>query len=102
MTDELLLSLVVNAKPTPSPKISSEPTFEKTDVHMAYAEQHRFDGYAQIVDRAHHRKAALNKGDLMQVYPSDLNYTFKNREKALTQILCAPTSHQQGQSPLQI
>jgi len=56
----------------------------------------------QIVNHAHCRKAALEKGDLVQVYPSDLNYRFKNTEQALTQILCTPTSHQQGQSLLQI
>lgn len=88
-------------KSTPTADISSEPTSEKADIHMAYAEQQgHFDGYALIVDRAHSQKTALDKGDLVQVYPSDLNHTFKNRELALTQILCAPTSHQQGQSLL--
>jgi len=61
MTHELLRSLVVNTKPTPSAEISSELAAEKADIHMAYKEQHPFDGYAQIVDHAHRRKAALDK-----------------------------------------
>jgi hypothetical protein len=75
------LGLVGNTKSTPSAEILSERISKKADVYIEYAEQHRFDGYTQIVDRAHRRKAGLNKqvmthvpqevifiaGDLVQV-----------------------------------
>ena len=64
---------------------------------MAFADQQRFDGYAQIVDHADRRKGAFDKrvlahpprevtfkaGDLVQVYRSDLDYTFKTERKLL-------------------
>ena len=66
-------------------------------MQMAYINQQRFDGYSHIVDHAHQRKAAFDKqvldhsprevvfraGDLVQVYRSDLDYTFKTERKML-------------------
>ncbi|TEB24809.1 hypothetical protein FA13DRAFT_1596858, partial [Coprinellus micaceus] len=64
-------------------------------VQMAYVSQQQFDGYSQMVDHAQRRKGAFNKkvlssaprevvfkaGDLVQVYQSDLDYTFKTERK---------------------
>jgi len=94
--NELLLGLVVNTRPTPINVASTgPPTPEEVDVQMAYVDQHRFDGYAEITDHASRRKAAFDKkvlstaprevifraGDLVQVYCSDLDYTFKSERK---------------------
>jgi RNase H-like domain found in reverse transcriptase/Reverse transcriptase (RNA-dependent DNA polymerase) len=95
--NELLLGIVVNTKPTPLSEAASEPTAEEVDTQMAYVDHQRFDGYAQIVDHALRRKAAFDKrvldhsprevifraGDLVQVYRSDLDYTFKSERKLL-------------------
>ena len=95
--NELLLGLVINTKPTPVNDIQSTPTVEEVEVQMAYINQQRFDGYSHIVDHAHRRKEAFDKhvldhspgevifraGDLVQVYRSDLDYTFKTERKML-------------------
>jgi hypothetical protein len=95
--NELLLGLVVNTKPTPTNTALTTPSAEELETQMAYVDQQRFDGYAQIVDHAHRRKAAFDKqvlshpprevvfkaGDLVQVYRSDLDYTFKTERKVL-------------------
>jgi hypothetical protein len=92
--NELLLSLVVNTRRKPPIEI---PTADEVELQMAYIDQHRFDGYAQIVDHAHRRKASFDKqvtahpprevvfkaGDLVQVYRSDLDNTFKTERKLL-------------------
>ena len=95
--NELLLGLVVNTKPTSTADLQTTPTADEVDTQMAYVNQQRFDGYAQIVDHAHRRKVAFDKqildhaprevifraGDLVQVYRSDLDYTFKTERKML-------------------
>ena len=95
--NELLLGLVINTKPTVANDLQTIPTTEEVDTQMAYVNQQRFDGYAQIVDHAHQRKTAFDKrisdhaprevifraGDLVQVYRSDLDYTFKTERKML-------------------
>lgn len=95
--NELLLGIVVNTKPTPPSEILGEPTVEEVDLQMAYIDNQRFDGYAQIVEHAHQRKAAFDKqvlsrsprevifraGDLVQVYRSDLDLTLSTDRKLL-------------------
>ena len=95
--NELLLGTIVNTKHTAPEDIVSGPSAEEVDVQMAYIDHQRFDGYAQMVDHAHQRKAAFDKqvlhrppretifrsGDLVQVYRSDLDYTFKSDRKML-------------------
>ena len=95
--NELLLGLVINTKPTLTDDLHTTPTMEETDTQMAYVNQQRFEGYAQIVDHALQRKAAFDKrvldhaprevvfraGDLVQVYRSDLDFTFKTERKLL-------------------
>lgn len=96
--NELLLGLVVNTSPTPeSTAAATEPTCEEVSVQMAYVSQQRLDGYSQIVEHAAKRKAAFDRkvmarlprevvfkeGEFVQVYRSDLDYTFKTEKKLL-------------------
>ena len=95
--NELLLGLVINTKPTAIDHSTTAPTAEEVETQMAYVDQQRFDGYAQIVDHAQHRKEVFDKqvlnrsprevifkaGDLVQVYRSDLDFTFKTDRKML-------------------
>ena len=95
--NELLLGLVINTKPTSVDNALTTPTAEEVETQMAYVDQQRFDGYAQTVDHTQRRKAAFDKqvlshpprevifkaGDLVQVYRSDLDYTFKTERKIL-------------------
>ena len=95
--NELLLGLVINTKPTPIDCIATAPTAEEVETQLAYVDQQRFDGYAHIVDHAQRRKATFDKqvlsrsprevifraGDLVQVYRSDLDYTFSTDRKIL-------------------
>ena len=95
--NELLLGLVVNTKPTPLTEASMPPTPDDVATQMAYVNQHRFDGYSQIVEHAQRRKAAFDRqvlahpprevifkaGDLVQVYRSDLDFTFSSDRKLL-------------------
>ena len=95
--NELLLGLVINTSPTPIDQAATEPTMEEVNTQMAYVNQQRFDGYAHTVDHALRRKATFDKqvlgrsprevvfkaGDLVQVYRSDLDYTFKSDRKIL-------------------
>jgi hypothetical protein len=94
---ELLLGLVVNTKPTDI-EVATKPTTEDdTTTQMAYVAQQRLDGYAAVVSHALKRKNAFDrkvfgqssgevvfsKGQLVQVYRSDLDYTFKTERKLL-------------------
>jgi len=94
--NELLLGLVINTRQTPIEEATTRPpTPEEVDVQMAYVAQHRLDGYAEIIEHANRRKLAFDKnvlataprevifraGDLVQVYRSDLDYTFKTERK---------------------
>lgn len=94
---ELLLGLVVDTKHT-----RPEDTLVPLDVveaatHMAYAAQQRLDGYNEAVKHAVERKRAFdrrvlrrhpgevvfNPGQLVQIYRSDTDYTFKTERKLL-------------------
>jgi hypothetical protein len=94
---ELMLGLVVNTKPS-SINTSVLPTTERdTTLQMAYVAQQRLDGYAEAVAHALRRKSAFDKkvlsknpgevvfskGQLVQIYRSDLDYTFKTERKLL-------------------
>ena len=90
LPNELLLGLVVNTPSTPIDVAGGPVTGEEVSLQAAYINQQRFDGYSQIVENAHRRKEAFDKkvvaraprevvfraGQLVQVYRSDLNYTF--------------------------
>jgi transposase InsO family protein len=88
--NELLLGLVVNTPSTPIDVAGGPVTGEDVSLQAVYVNQQRFDGYSQIVENAHRRKEAFDKkvvaraprevifraGQLVQVYRSDLDYTF--------------------------
>ena len=94
---ELLLGLVVNTPPTPLSISGSELTPKKSETQMAYVAQQRLDGYDAIVRHAVSRKGAFDRrmltkkpgqvifkrGQLVQIYRSDLDYTFKTERKLL-------------------
>ena len=95
--NELLLGIVVNTKTATPSETLAEPTGWEVELQMAYVNNQRFDGYAQIVDHAHRQKAPFDKevlahppwevifraGELVQVYHSDLDFTLSTERKLL-------------------
>jgi hypothetical protein len=94
---ELLFGLVINT-PSTNPSTSSEPvTADDVATQMAYIAQQRLDGYAEMVAHAIRRKSVFDKcilahkpgevvfykGQLVQIYRSNLDYTFKTDRKLL-------------------
>jgi hypothetical protein len=93
--NELLFGLVINTPRTNPILFTSELGQEDITIQMAYTDQQRVDGYSQILDHAAKRKAIFDKkvmarapkevifkaGWLVQVYRSDLDYTFKTERK---------------------
>jgi hypothetical protein len=93
--NELLLGIVINTKHTPEDQTEEEVSTDEVEVQMAYVEQQRLDGYAHISSHAHKRKLAFDRkvlsraprevtfkaGQLVQVYRSDLDFTFKAERK---------------------
>ena len=93
---ELLLRLAVNTLPSDLTAVSSSVEERDAAIHMVYAAQQRLDGYEATVRHAITRKKAFDKrvlrqsgevtfepGQLVQVYCSNLNYTFKIKRKLL-------------------
>lgn len=94
---ELLLGLVVDTKRTELTHSTTEPGATDAAIHMAYAAQQRLDGYDEAVKHAIKQKRVFNQralkrhqaetvftpGQLVQVYRSDLDYTFKTERKIL-------------------
>lgn len=94
---ELLLGLVVDTKRTELTHSTLEPTNTDAAIHMAYAAQQRLDGYDEAVRHAikrkttfdrrvlkrHHAEVMFMQGQLVQIYRSDLDYTFKTERKLL-------------------
>ena len=58
---ELLLSIVVNTKPTTPSDTLTGPTPEEVEMQMAYVDNQRFVRYAQIINHAQKHKAAFDK-----------------------------------------
>lgn len=93
--NELLLGIVINTQRTPAGQTEGEVSADEIGVQMAYVEQQRLDGYANISTHAHKRKLAFDRivlsraprevifkaGQLVQVYRSDLDFTFKVERK---------------------
>jgi hypothetical protein len=94
---ELLLGMAINT-PRTEPEIAAHDTASATEaaVHMAYAAQQRVDGYEAIVKHAISRKHSYDRrvlkksgevifrtGQLVQIYRSDLDYTFKTERKMI-------------------
>lgn len=95
---ELLTGHVVNTITTPEGDLTSEPTRDDVETQMEYTRQQQLDAYSHIVEHANEREAVFNKkidesrvkklitfkiNDLVQVYMSDLDYTFKTERKLL-------------------
>ena len=94
---ELLLGLVINTPATGIVATSEPVTAEDAATQMAYIAQQRLDGYAEMVAHALKRKTAFDKrvlahkpgevifskGHLVQIYRSDLDFTFKTDRKLL-------------------
>ena len=92
---ELLLSLVVNTKPTPIEVSSSMPTPNDFDTHMAYTAQQRLDGYSEAVRHAMDRKTRFDRrvleskegevmfevGQLVQIHRNDLAKSISSERK---------------------
>jgi hypothetical protein len=92
---ELLLGLVVNTGRTPTAQTEEEVSTDDVGIQMAYVEQQRMDGYDQIHSHADKRKLAFDRrllsrapkevifkaGQLVQVYRSDLDFTYKTERK---------------------
>ncbi|KZP27119.1 hypothetical protein FIBSPDRAFT_687472, partial [Athelia psychrophila] len=73
-------------------------TRDDVETQMEYTRQQQLDAYSHIVEHANEREAVFNKkidesrvkklitfkiNDLVQVYMSDLDYTFKTERKLL-------------------
>jgi len=94
---ELLLGHVVNTIPTPLTSSTSTLLPQEAETQMAYVAQQRLDGYEAAIRHAISRKEAFDRrllahkqgevvfeqGQLVQVYCSDLDYTFKTERKIL-------------------
>ena len=94
---ELMLGLVVNTKPADLNNAIAPISEEDTTLQMAYVAQQHLDGYAEAVAHAMKRKSMFDKkvlsqkpgevvfstGQLVQIYRSDLDYTFKTERKLL-------------------
>jgi len=88
---ELLLGLVVDIKCTEPTDSTTQTTAIQAEIHMAYVTQQQLDGYDEAVQHALKWKVAFDKcllqwhpgevtfarGQLVQVYHNDLDYTFK-------------------------
>jgi transposase InsO family protein len=94
---ELLLGMAIDTPRTETEVAGrDEPTETEAAIHMAYTAQQRVDGYEAIVKHAIGRKNTFDKrvlkksgeitfciGQLVQVYCSDLDYTFKTKHKLI-------------------
>jgi hypothetical protein len=94
---ELLLGLVVNTKPTNVNLSTLSTTEQDVTIQTAYVAQQRLDRYAEAVSHATRRKSVFDKkvlaskpgevifstGQLVQIYRSDLDDTFKTEHKLL-------------------
>jgi hypothetical protein len=93
--NKLLLGIMINTKHTPMAQTEVEASPDEIEVQMAYVEQQQLDGYAHILTHTHKWKLAFDRkllaqalrevifkaGQLVQVYRSDLDFTFKAERK---------------------
>ena len=94
---ELMLGLVINTKPTNIDTSTVPVTEFDVALQLAYMAQQRLDGYAEAVTHALKRKntfdkrvlarkpgeVTFSKGQLVQIYRSDLDHTYKMERKLL-------------------
>jgi hypothetical protein len=93
--NELMFGMIVNSRDEPNPENITKTTEHDIALHLAYVEQQRLDGFSATVDHAASRKKAFDrkvlkrapkevifkKGDLVQVYRSDLVHTVSTAKK---------------------
>lgn len=95
---ELFSGRIVNSVPAPLVETTQVPSAEDIEVQLARTQQQRLDAYAHITKNAQAREHAFNNrieeshrkqivqfrvNDLVQVYRSDLDYTFRTERKML-------------------
>ena len=94
---ELFLGRLIDTVPTPIEESSSVLKEPEAQMHMALVQQHLLEGYDTITRHAGKRKGRSDKwvekskagvvtfelGDLVQVYRSNLGYTFRVDQKML-------------------
>lgn len=94
---ELLLGMCASPTPVDMNTAQSQPTDNDIFMHMIQAEQQRLEGYDSAVHHAIRHKSVFDRrvlkdsagvvsfepGALVQVYRSDLDYTFKTERKLL-------------------
>lgn len=95
--NELLLGLVINTSRTPGEISTTKLNSNDISIQMAYVDQQRTDGYAQMIKHANKRKLVFDKkvlqhaprkvifkaGQLVQVYRSNLDFTVRIDRKML-------------------
>lgn len=106
---ELLLKITVNTKPTDIDiSGTKEPTENEANVQMAYAAQQHLNRYMAVVEHAVKRKAVFDrrllkgkrklspfkKENLVQIYRSNMDYTFKAERKMVNIIQSGRETHQ--------
>ncbi|VDC04527.1 unnamed protein product, partial [Peniophora sp. CBMAI 1063] len=94
---ELLFGRILGTPPTPLEESTSKLHLSDVELQVAHVAQQNLDGYSAAVTHAVKRKDAFDKrvigsragavtfkrGDLVQVYRSDLDYTFSTSRKML-------------------
>lgn len=95
---ELLTGHVINTITMAEEITTTEPTREDVETQMSYTRQQQLDTYSHVVEHTNEREAVFNKNidksrlkkmvifctnNLVQVYRSDLDYTFRTTRKML-------------------
>lgn len=95
---ELLTGHVVNTISTPEHIAVEAPTADDIHTQHDYTMQQQLDAYSHVVEHANEREAIFNRNidkssvkklvtfhtnDLVQIYRSDLDYTFRTNRKLL-------------------
>ena len=110
---ELLLGMVINTKPTNIADATVPTTETDATVQMAYITQQHLDRYAAAVTHALKRKntfdrrvleqgpgeVIFSKGQLIQIYRSDLDYTYKTERKLLPKWSTPQQFYQETSTP---
>lgn len=95
---ELLTGIVINSVSVSLEDMDAAPTADDVHGQLAFMRQQRLDAFSHIVEKSNAREDAFNAAlddsqgksavkfkvkDLVQVYRSDLDYTFKTEHKLL-------------------
>lgn len=92
------MGTVINTIPTPISEAATAPMAEDIEQQLAYTRQQQLDAYSHILEHAEEQEAVFNArteksrtktlvefciNELVQVYCSNLDYTFKMERKLL-------------------